>query len=387
MKRIGICFGGYCPMHQGHLDAIMRAKKENDETYVVVCGYDNEPRAEEINIPLNKRVQLVKEFFNKDEIIKILRINDTELGLDESMSESNWYVWLTAVFNEIARGNTSKFIDTQVTFYVAEEKYSSTINEIGERIKMGNYDGFDARTFVIGEMILSAFLLPKELKISGTLIRQNPQKYWPKIIKPFRRYLTKNILVIGTASEGKTTLVRDIAKYFDIPHIEEYGRTYMEKHNMLDPDLQYHDFLEFIIHQRDELFQTEDSESNNKGVVISDTDNLITLMYALAYGDDNGINLSKEDAENLKELVLKHLQRGVHWNKIFIIPPGNKFVNDGTRYMKQSTIDERMSNYAILVRLIKEITPYNIDKIVELKPSDYYGNFLTVKDYINSLYV
>lgn len=386
MKRIGICFGGYCPMHQGHLDAIMRAKKENDETYVVVCGYDNEPRAEEINIPLNKRVQLVKEFFNKDEIIKILRINDTELGLDESMSESNWYVWLTAVFNEIAKGNTSKFIDTQVTFYVAEEKYSSTINEIGKRIKMCHYDGFDSRTFVIGEMILSAILLPKELKISGTLIRQNPQKYWSKIIKPFRRYLTKNILVIGTASEGKTTLVRDIAKYFDIPHIEEYGRTYMEKHNMLDPDLQYHDFLEFIIHQRDELFQAEDSESNNKGVVISDTDNLITLMYALAYGDDNGINLSKEDAENLKELVLKHLQRGVHWDKIFIIPPGNKFVNDGTRYMKQSTIDERMSNYAILVRLIKEITPYNVDKIVELKPSDYYGNFLTVKEYINSLY-
>ena len=45
--KIGITFGGYCPMHQGHLDLIMQAKKENDICYVVVCGYDNEPRADE----------------------------------------------------------------------------------------------------------------------------------------------------------------------------------------------------------------------------------------------------------------------------------------------------------------------------------------------------
>ena len=26
--KVGITFGGYCPMHQGHLDLIMKAKKE-----------------------------------------------------------------------------------------------------------------------------------------------------------------------------------------------------------------------------------------------------------------------------------------------------------------------------------------------------------------------
>ena len=44
IKNIGICFGGYCPMHKGHLDLIMKAKKENDLCYVVVCGYTDEPR-------------------------------------------------------------------------------------------------------------------------------------------------------------------------------------------------------------------------------------------------------------------------------------------------------------------------------------------------------
>jgi nicotinamide mononucleotide adenylyltransferase len=47
IKNIGICFGGYCPMHQEHLDLIMKAKKENDICYVVVCGYTDEPRGNE----------------------------------------------------------------------------------------------------------------------------------------------------------------------------------------------------------------------------------------------------------------------------------------------------------------------------------------------------
>ena len=67
--KIGICFGGYCPMHQGHLDVIMQAKKENDVCFVVVCGYNNEPRSWEINLNIDERYNLIKEFFWKDEQI------------------------------------------------------------------------------------------------------------------------------------------------------------------------------------------------------------------------------------------------------------------------------------------------------------------------------
>ena len=55
IKNIGICFGGYCPMHQGHLDLIMKAKKENDICYVVVCGYTDEPRGNELGLNINNR--------------------------------------------------------------------------------------------------------------------------------------------------------------------------------------------------------------------------------------------------------------------------------------------------------------------------------------------
>ena len=76
-------------MHRGHLDVIMKAKKQCDRVFVVVCGYDDEPRGEQIGLDLNKRYALVTEFFKGDEQITVLKVNDTKLGLDESMSYSN----------------------------------------------------------------------------------------------------------------------------------------------------------------------------------------------------------------------------------------------------------------------------------------------------------
>ena len=383
--NIGICFGGYCPMHQGHLDAIMRAKKENDVVYVVVCGYDNEPRAEQLGIDLDKRYQLVKEFFKDDEIINIIKVNDTELGIDESMSKGNWIKWLRCVSSQIESPiifNPKHELDNSyiVRMYVGEQRYYDDLYWIINKTGF-----FKNHWFLPFDHIFEPVLIPKEIEISGTLVRENPLKYWSKIVKPFRKFLTKNILVIGTASEGKTTLVRDIAKYFDIPHIEEYGRTYMAQHNMLDTDLTCHDFTEFLFHQRQELLETEESDANNKGVVISDTDNFITLMYCKAYSEDSNINFTEEEFESLKTLVRDHLTKGVYWDKIFIIPPGNKFVNDGTRYMKQSSMDERTRNYHTLLHLINQICPDYMEKMVELIPGNYYHNFVTVKDYINGL--
>jgi cytidyltransferase-like protein len=72
-------------MHRGHLDAIMRAKKENDKVFVIVCGYDNEERAGNINMTLKERTAVVRKIFKNDEIINVMSINDTELGIDESM--------------------------------------------------------------------------------------------------------------------------------------------------------------------------------------------------------------------------------------------------------------------------------------------------------------
>lgn len=384
MKKISICFGGYCPMHQGHLDVIMRAKKESDYCFVVVCGYESEPRGIELNKNIKQRTQLVKQFFKDDEIIHVISVNDTELGIDESMSLNNWQIWTNCVRDQIYEclhnddnnlgwlGRIHEKRDwfndkVELIFYVGEPRYVTDLESIGYKAVLVGYDE-NTENHRINN-------------ISASMVRANPLKYWNKIVPTFKHGLTKKILVLGTASEGKTTLVKDIANYFQIPRTTEFGRDYMEQRNMLDPDLSPEDFLNFLIGQRQYYFDAINNPGN-PGIIISDTDNLVTLMYARAYAFNDEMNMSESDL-NMLESAAKALQTGVTWDKIFLIKPHNKFVDDGSRYMGQSSIEERMKNYHVLKLYLEKFGL--LDKVVELNGS-YMDHFNAVKDYINSLY-
>ena len=361
-------------MHQGHLDLIMKAKKENDICYVIVCGYDNEPRANETGLTLNRRFSLVKQMFKDDEQIRVLQVNDTKLGIDESMSESNWDVWLDCVQDQIEKIETSKriveFGTNEYTWYVGELNY---VDALGRR----TYDKYAANTGY--PVIDNVVYVDRGINpISATLIRENPIKYWNKIAWAFRPYFSTNILITGTASEGKSTLTRDIATYFGIPYSEEYGRTYMEFYGKSDTDLTINDFQEFLIEQRRDT-KAKIESPGNCGIVISDTDNLVTLMYAQAYIEDPNIDLTEDDYKTLETLAW-NIKRGIQWDKIFLLPPKNKFVDDGTRYMEQSSMEERTKNYNRLVNLLKQFGWW--DK-VEVINGDYLENFETVKTYID----
>lgn len=346
-------------MHRGHLDAIMRAKKENDRVYVIVCGYDNEERAGNINMTLKERTAIVRKIFRNDEIIKVLTINDTELGIDESMSKENWIVWQNKVAELLY--STLKY-DDKIMWYVAEPYYKEMLE---------TYNILKAKVTLIEKIV----------PVSGTLIRENPLKYWKYIVREYRNNLCKNILITGTASEGKTTLVRDISTYFGIDHSEEFGRDDLLAKCKTDTDLTADDFVDFLIGQSVDVCSRV--RNNDQGVFISDTDNLVTLMYAQAYVEDPNVPITKEEYMYKVLPAAKSLAGRVKWDKIFLLPPKNKFVDDGSRYMKQSTIDERIANFNKLVELLKQFGLW--DK-VEILDGDFKSNFETVKGYINKLY-
>ena len=359
MSKIGICFGGYCPMHRGHLDSIMRAKKENDKCFVIVCGYDNEERAGNINMTLKERTAIVRKIFEKDEIVSVFSINDTDLGIDESMCDNNWIIWQTEVVEQL---NGIVHDDDEVMWYVAEPYYK----EMLEKHNLLN---------------AKVTLIDKVVPVSGTYIRQNPIKYWKYIVREYRNNLCHNILITGTASEGKTTLVRDIATYFGIEHSEEYGREDLLTKCKTDTDLTADDFVDFLIGQSVDVCKRV--RNNDQGVFISDTDNLVTLMYAQAYSEDPKIPITKYEYRYKVFPAAKALEGRVKWDKIFLLPPKNKFVDDGSRYMKQASIDERVSNFNKLTELLKEFKLW--DK-VEILDGDFLHNFEVVKNYINKLY-
>ena len=364
MKPIGICFGGYCPLHRGHLDVIMTAKKQCDHVFVVVCGYDNEPRGNEIGLNLDKRYALIKKFFKNDEQIKVIKINDTKLGIDESMSEHNWKVWTDEVVNKINNEywSNANFSKEYFAFYVAEKLYEDSLQKIG----------------------YNTVYIPRINPISGTEIRNNPIKWFNQIARTFQPYFVKNILIIGTASEGKTTLVNDISKYFNIPKTVEYGRVYMEERNITDIDLVGNDFHQFISGQYDEYKKAV--EQSTCGFTIQDTDNLVTLMYAKAYVEDPNININQNDYKALYQHA-KSINKYFKWDHIFVVCPNNpNFVDDGCRYMKQASLYERIKNMDKLNQLIYEFYGAYQNNITYLVGGDFLTNFNTVKDYINSCY-
>lgn len=366
-SKIGVVFGGYCPMHQGHLEAILKAKKECRHVYVVVCGYNDEPRAKELGLSHEERVKLITDYFKDDEIIEVISINDDELHIDQSESDENWKTWIMAVREKIFE---RPYGDDDLYFYVGEQRYYDAmmrlwkgacnvpilvgINEKGERVN----------------------------NISATKLREHPQKYWNKILPPFKEKLTKRILITGTASEGKTTMVKDLARYFQCPYTTEYGRDYMEARGMKDPDLTFNDFLNFIVGQNNYYFDALKSPANN-GVIISDTDNLVTLMYACAYVDNPEMKITDEDFQALYKCVKQSIQ-DITWDKIFVLPPTEGFVDDGCRYMGQESMDERHANFDKLMLLFQV---FGLMDKVEVLYSDFPNNFEHVKQYIQSLYV
>ena len=356
--NIGITFGGYCPLHRGHLDLIMRAKKENERCYIVVCGYDNEPRAKEMGASLDERVRLIRDFFDQDEQIRVIGVDDTVLGIDESMSDCNWRVWQ----KEIHRQCGEELLGATCTWYVAEPQYKEAL----ERVNV-----LEARV-VLAEKIN---------RISAMEIRRQPRQYWNLIARPFRQFFTANVLVTGTASEGKSTLVRDVARYYDLPYVEEYARTYMQLNNKTDLTLNADDYEAFLVEQN-RLCKEAQRSPANRGCIIADTDNVVTLMYAISAAEDPQMNVSLKDYEERLLPLAKRLAPTLCWQKIFLLEPHSAYIDDGFRYMGHSSMSFRNRQLDTLLRLIGDWGM--LDNVVLLKGS-MAENYISVRDYIGKL--
>ena len=352
-NSIGIVFGSFAPLHQGHLDCIMRAKKENDGGCLVIsCGFDGD-KGEPL-MPHRKRYRYVREHFANDELVAVYSINDTEIGAEEY--PHGWDKWM-AEFNRI--------------WDIAVGQWEHRVWYTGDRCY---YNDLIAR----GEEVV---LLDREDNlISGTMIRNNPLKHWDKITLPFRRVFSYNILICGTASEGKTTLTADLGKYFNAPYSTEYARDYMAESNVSDWELDGADFSAFLIGQYNLNKKLINSPQNN-GIFFADSDSMVTKMYAEHYAEDDNCILTKEEYNKVATLA-DELTAKCKWDKIYLLCPKGKFVDDHSRYMAHSSMSEREILYSRLVRNLKASGLW--DKVVILNYG-YYDNFKIIVEDVKEL--
>lgn len=356
---VGVVFGSFAPLHQGHLDLIMRAKKENPGgAIVIVCGYDGD-KGEPL-MPHSKRYRYVREFFADDDLVAVYAINDTEIGLDRY--PNGWDGWL-AEFETIFDKATNNSVENPCTrtWYVGDKNYYDDLIERYERA-------------VLVDRI-------SDNPISATMIRQNPIKHWDKITFPFRRIFSTNILITGTASEGKSTLVTDLGKYFNAPHSHEWPRDYMEQSCVSDWELDGADFLAFLDgqyrHNREEI-----NSPGNHGIFFADTDSLVTNMYAQYYSKDPSCILTEAEYESHIKPVAYEYARKSRWDKIFCVVPHGVFVDDHVRFMNHSSIKERRELFDILKQSLIDVGDW--DKVVILD-GNYYQNFMTIVNYVKGV--
>lgn len=351
-EKVGIVFGCYAPMHQGHLDVVFRAKKECDAgVVIIVCGSDND-RGTNYNMPLNMRYEAIKEFFKDDELVNVVVIDETILQIEEY--PNGWDKWLK-YFNELYNKN---YDIKQKVWYVGEKDYKYQLEKRGE----------------------VAIYMSRDNNISATMIRNNPYKYWNKIVPTFRHVFSYNILITGTASEGKSTLVNDLAKYFDTSSTVEYGKVDLEETQIPETDLTIKDYINYLKNQYELTISQNKSKCTNK-VFLGDTDNLVTMMYAKYYSTDNDFKLTIDDYKKIENEGIKY-NNLYRWDKIYLLKPRNKFVDDGIRYMKHSDLDIRNELYLILCDLLKKA---NLWDKVEILDGNYYENFIKIKEDINEV--
>lgn len=364
-QRVGVVFGSFAPLHQGHLDLIMRAKKENDGgAIVIVCGFDGD-KGEPL-MPHKKRYRYVREFFADDDLVAVYGINDTELCAP--MYPNGWPTWMKE-FERIWKKATNHFgysnEDLDISrpervWYVGDANYANDLAKQGEK----------------------AILVDRvaDNPICATMIRQNPIKNWDKITFPFRRLFSHNILITGTASEGKSTLVTDLGKYFNAPHSHEYARDYMRESCVSDWELDSADFMAFLKGQYD-LNRSLINSPGNHGVFFADTDSMVTRMYAEYYAKDGSCGLT-EDEFNAVATMADELTSKCRWDKIFLVAPHGVYVDDHERYMAHSGMNERQELFDILCRNLRESG--NWDKVVILE-GNYWENFETIVNYVREV--
>ncbi|MBY5035597.1 AAA family ATPase [Streptococcus gallolyticus] len=340
-KQVAVIFGTFAPMHKGHIDLIQRAKRECSRAIVIVSGYEND-RGHKIGLGLQKRFRYIRETFNDESLVTVLKLDETGMP----PYPEGWTPWLNALI-ELADIEE----DEELYFYVSEKNYADELESRG----------------------LKAHFTERNFGISATLIRENPIKYWNAIAKPFRGHFSKNILIVGSASNGKTTLARDLGRYYSSPVSLEYSRYYQQHYNVRDDELTGRDYNYLLTGQYRQTSDLIDSDSN-RGLVIADTNSTVTQAYYDYYIGKTSTSFHSLCADTAKS---------EKWALILFILPTGSYVDDGFRDMTMADESIRQAFTELLKDLVMRNHP---DTPIHFLDGSYAGNYQRAIELIDTIY-
>lgn len=331
MYKVGVIYGKFLPPHRGHLNSIINSATKCEKLYVVVC--DNRNNTEKLcsasgvnNMPLNLRAKWLSIELKDLEHIKVVTLDETDIPVYP-------YGWVE--FSKLLENSVGEKFDV---IFGGEQDYAE-----------GNRKYFPYADYEIYDYERSRF------PISGTMIRENPLDHWDYILGSARGFFTKKVLVTGTESCGKSTLVKYLSKIFYTSWSDEVGRRYANEYlggneNFFTDD----DFgaIAYLQHEQD----LKAINSANK-IVFFDTDAVVTDYYSRLYMGHENLNVQKFINPDQYDLVL-------------FLSPEVKWVDDGQRRNSEN----RNQLDTVLIDMYLNFG-FSSDKIFRIDGNDYNKRF------------
>ncbi len=337
MYKTGVYFGRFLPPHRGHLNTIINASTLCNKLYVVV-SYNKQHSIKLCNetkftmIDGRTRVQWLCQQLADLEHIEVIMLEE----LPNCYKDENWDNWCK---------NLKELIpDTIDIIFTGEENDVEKLENNFPEAKISLLD-------------------PQRSKypISSKEIRKDVFKHWDYILGSARPNFARKILITGTESCGKTTLVKYLAKLYHTSWSEEVGRYYAKKYlGGNEKIFTLEDFHRITIQQFEQDLEVM---KNANRVVFFDTDATITQYYCeLFMGEKNDainnyINPSKYDL-------------------VILLKPDVKWVSDGQRLNSDQELRDNLHiklkdlyiNYGFGEKIIEVGGSYNerLQNVIEI---------------------
>lgn len=252
-ETLGVVVGKFYPPHRGHRYLVDTACAKADRVVVfVVDSVGETPNA-------NTRAEWVREIHPNVEVQVIPDI----------YKDTDSRAWAWHINGILINDGTATGVHNAADYVFTSEDYG--------------YRWAGELADIQGHPCEHVWVDRKYIDVSGTMIRDNPARYWDYIDAPVRAHYAKRICVLGAESTGSTTLTKALAHVYGTIWVPEYGRDYtVEKFKIGTGDQWLSaDFVRIAVEQQ----RLEDKVAREApvGLIICDTDAFATALWEEIY--------------------------------------------------------------------------------------------------------